>query len=519
MAKMNTTQILTGIKNWSLSKFVRPSSLEDGSVIPAMSETLQAWADQKALAKEDTYSDKVRTSGGDIPLETSEGCKIRSIRPSADFTMKFFFNGSYNMLNAAKWGNTNSQPLVGGTLTGGCYFLVPKLTLGSFGTADENNGLLFTLSDGTNINPTVYFKALGSTAPSSLTDGTAVSPTSVSYDGKTYYSYECNGTGWLIITYPSGKTMNDICAHIAWEDWYDKYVGLDENPATNPEAAVGILMVESFLALIHSDKKLRYIDEEHLDYVEFTDTSAIGHHNVDLKVTVASDWTNTQDGDNYTHTASVGSAMKSGGVAILLDGTELEVTGTQVSFTDQNASVSGDKLTIKYERASEDVVTKAYTDSVFSGSNIGTTTGKLSINDCSIEAQVGASGTAAISVLYAINTVDKLGLIAQVDFQELLNTVDEQNLAIEDLNRSLMEEMAKDPDEKYGQPRILWGNGTPAEATVPTNWKQFLDGGYNWIGKPAFVGQIYINTAVNSGGMYIGYKTSGSLLEWRTIVG
>lgn len=503
----------------SIAEKVSQSDLEDGTVVPRMAETLQAWADQKALAKEDVYSDKVRTSGGDIPIETSEGCKIRSIRPSADFAMKFFFNGSYNMLNAAKWGNTNSQALVGGTLTGGCYFLVPKLTLGSFGTADENNGLLFTLEDGTNISPTVYFKALGSSAPSSLTDGTVVTPTSVSYDGKTYDSYECSGSGWFILTYPSGKTMDDICAHIAWEDWYDKYVGLDEDPATNAEAALGILMVESFLALLHSDKTLRYIDEEHLDFVEFTETSAVGHHVVDLKVTVAGDWTNVQDGDNYTHTASVGSNMKSGGVAILLDGTELEVNGTQVSFTDQNASVSGDKLTIKYERASEEVITKAYTDTVFNGSNIENTTGKLSINDCSIEAQVGASGTAAIAVLYAINTVDKLGLIAQVDFQELLNTVDEQNLEINDLNRVLMEEMAKDPDAKYGQPRILWGNGTPAEATVPTNWKQFPDGGYNWIGKPAFVGQIYINTAVNSGGMYIGYKTSGSLLEWRTIVG
>ena len=71
---------------------------------------------------------------------------------------------------------------------------------------------------------------------------------------------------------------------------------------------------------------------------------------------------------------------------------------------------------------------------------------------------------------------------------------------------------------KYGQPRILWGNGVPAGATIPANWRQFLDGGYNWIGKPAFVGQVYINTAVTSGGFYVGYKKSDYTLDWRTIV-
>lgn len=89
---------------------------------------------------------------------------------------------------------------------------------------------------------------------------------------------------------------------------------------------------------------------------------------------------------------------------------------------------------------------------------------------------------------------------------------------VEELSSALYEEMGKDPDMKYGQPRILWGNGTPAEGTVPDNWKQLADGGYNWIGKPAFVGQLYVNTAVTSGGLYMGYKTSGSLLEWRTIL-
>lgn len=64
-----------------------------------------------------------------------------------------------------------------------------------------------------------------------------------------------------------------------------------------------------------------------------------------------------------------------------------------------------------------------------------------------------------------------------------------------------------------GQPMILFGNGTPQEAIVPDNWIQFLDGGYNWTGLPSALGQVYINTAVNSGGRYTAVW-NGNLLKW-----
>ena len=507
-------------------------ALLDGNLVPALAETLAAWADQKALSTEAKWQEPVRTTGGDIPLETSEGAKLESIIPKQDWTAKLLFNGAYNMLKAAVWGNANSQPLVGGLFEGGCYFLVPELTLGQFGDASENNGLLFTGSDGSNLNPVVYYKPLGATAPAGLTDGSAVTPATVSYDGKTYKAFETptvngvkQGAGWFIVTFPSDTAITDICAHIAWEDWYDKYVGLDEedDPAEedyNPEAALGILTLEGFLALIHADKVLRCISEEVCDRVEFTETQAKGYKLVDLKVTVPADWTNVQDGDNYIHTADVGSAMKNGGSAILLDGTAVEVNGTLVSFVDQESAVAGDKLTIKYERAAEEVITKAYSDSVFAGSNIDASTGKININDCSIEAWVGAVGVAEYSALYAQNTVDKLGMIAQVDFRKLLETVEDQEVELDDLNRSIIEERAKDPDMKFGQPRLLimHGSGAPAAANVPDNWIDFANGGYNWIGKPAFVGQQILNVDVTTSGttnLWIGYQKSDYTLDWR----
>lgn len=64
-----------------------------------------------------------------------------------------------------------------------------------------------------------------------------------------------------------------------------------------------------------------------------------------------------------------------------------------------------------------------------------------------------------------------------------------------------------------GQPMILFGNGTPQESIVPINWIQFLDGGYNWTGLPSALGQVYINTAVNSGGRYTAVW-NGNLLKW-----
>lgn len=515
---------------------VRPAeknieALMSGDKAAALAETLQTWAEQKALSLEDINTSTVRTSGGDTPLETSEGSALISIVPTSDWTAKFLFNGSYNMLNAAKWGHDNSQPLVGGTLNGGCYFLVPTLTFGEFGTADENNGLLFTLEDGTNIHPTIYFKPLGSTAPSSLTDGTVVTPVSVTFDGKSYKTYESSGPGWFILTYPSGKTMDDICAHIAWEDWYDKYVGLDEDPAVNPEAEVGVLMLEAFIAVAHADKKLYYINDEARDYIEFGETQAKLHNVVDIKTTTAADWTTTEIEEaegQYLHVASVGSAMKSGGAAILADGTAVTVDGTSVSFVDGNASVSGDKLSIKYERATENVITKAYTDSVFTGSNIDTETGKLNVNDCSIEAQVGVSGTAFIRTKYAVNIVDWLSLIAHGQWDASMGVIAEALLYLYNENKALRELLAgKDnavlPYIKaqtiecvdkmtMGVPDVLVSSveGAPSAANVPDNWDE--ETMTVWNGCPRKIGQQYVDKASKK--VYYAVAVTGSTNDW-----
>ena len=440
------------------------NELLEGGVIPAMAETLSPWADQKAIATPDTYIDAVRTTGGDIPVETSAGSKPESIKPVAGnkWTAKMLFNGSYNILNAAKWGAANSQPYVGGVGSDYVYFLVPELTLGTFGTADDNNGLLFTDSEGENVEPTsVYFKPLGATVPSSLTDGTSITPTSVSYDDKTYKDYATDSAGWIII--PKSYYDNDVCAHIAWEDWYDKHVSLNE-PATNPEAVVGVLILEGLLALAHSDKYLRGINDEVCDNVVFGDTSATIIHMVDELSVAANAWTNAATGESdsqgnalYRHSASV-SGIKQGGAACVEGedgGIHLTVNGTTVSYVDTNATAPAS--TVFYEVTATNT-TKAYTDNIFSGSNINTETGILPINDCSIEAQVAMDGKADITVKYAKNIVDQVAINATVDVPQIKKQVEEHEKRITDLEDTAVRTGSYDASVSVGLADNLRGD-------------------------------------------------------------
>ena len=68
-----------------------------------------------------------------------------------------------------------------------------------------------------------------------------------------------------------------------------------------------------------------------------------------------------------------------------------------------------------------------------------------------------------------------------------------------------------------GQPMILFGAGTPQEAIVPSNWKQFdpvTGTGYNWNGTPSAEGQVYINTLADVNGRYTAIR-SGHDLIWK----
>lgn len=69
-----------------------------------------------------------------------------------------------------------------------------------------------------------------------------------------------------------------------------------------------------------------------------------------------------------------------------------------------------------------------------------------------------------------------------------------------------------------GQPPILFGDGSPQEAVVPSNWRQFdpiTGDGYNWNGEPSAIGQQYIDVTATAGGRYIAIQTADYELIWK----
>lgn len=489
--------------------------VESGNIyvsLAGLAGNLESWESQSALTVANQMVQSIRTTAGDDAIKTDEGEKIVSIVPKSDFTAKKFFEGCYNLLKHTTLGESH----LGGALTGGYYFLVPKLTFGSFGTAEENNGVLFTNSDGENLKPTVRFKALSSGVPTSVNDGSACSY----HDEEGYRFYTTDGAGWLIV---SGIDRASVCAHIAWEDWYDKYVSVGE-AETNPEAQVGILELEAFFALIHSDKILRVIDSTVHDYVEFGDTSAKGYHVVDAASVVAYNgsgslkWTDTQNetaegsDPSYTHSVNLAS-MKANGAAKILGGVTLNVDGNIVSYVDSNAHASA--ATVLYERATVEVIERAYTHSVFSGSNIDTATGKMPVNDCSIEAYVGMSGEAETTIAYAQNISDALAEIARRRMEDAEDALADAQQDIEELESEVRALHAHE-GMACGQPLDLYGHGTPTEAHIPDNWIQLADGGYNWNGKPSALGQTYydVDNQTGTGSVWKAYKKSDYTLDW-----
>lgn len=69
-----------------------------------------------------------------------------------------------------------------------------------------------------------------------------------------------------------------------------------------------------------------------------------------------------------------------------------------------------------------------------------------------------------------------------------------------------------------GQPPILFGEGSPKESVVPSNWRQFdpeTCDGYNWNGEPSAIGQQYIDVTATAGGRYIAIQTAGYELIWK----
>lgn len=437
---MANTDLLTleGLAGYhdELIKVVIPTlaskdELEGGEVIPAMSENLATWEEDN-LPVENVFSENIRTTAGEDPINTAAGGLLKSIVPITDFKCSGLIATAENQLRL----KTNGGGAV--AVGNGWYFPVPTLTLGQFGTADENNGLILVNSRNENIqDAVVYFKPLANGVPTSASDGTPATSQMVTYKGKTYKVYTTDGPGYLIV---NGITYAETCARIAWEDWYDKFVS-----PTDPNDVGGSLDLTSlfeaapngtgrFLVCGRAKTVAEIIGES-----QWKITDPIG------RITTP-DWINTADEveegetQTYTHKLIISDISTSGTAIIEGSLQALSVEGTTVSYIDTNSTaISG---TVRYEKDIPVTATVSLDND-------------YALNDVGVEIKEGAEGSADFVCEYSQNIADSLILAAPK-----LNAL-RQTAAAVSLGSGVCTTGTYDSDKMVSIPNfVLLNNGT-----------------------------------------------------------
>jgi hypothetical protein len=479
--------------------------LESGEKVAALAGNLESWAEDVSEVS-NSWDETIRSTAGDDPIDTAFGGVLTDIVAKSDFKCDALVTSGYNLLRLASNGG------VAVAVGNGWYFPVPHLELGAFGDATKNNGVLLTDKDGNNIkNATVYFKALADGVPTSVNDGVAASYQDVTYDDETFRTYLTSGPGYLIV---SGITYSDTCAHLAWEDWYDKYV----SPTAEDDAGDSISLTALFTAAPNGTGKFLVLGSggntvatraTRTSGTQMTITDPIG------RVTSPS-WTDElqEDGETYKHSLTI-SGMKADGLA-QIEGSDqvLTVVGTTVSYTDTNATaISG---AVRYEKATA------------ATANVTLTKTQYALNDCGIEMKSGAVGEAYFGCSYSQNVADALSQIAKVKLDISLNVVAEALLYLYSENKALRELLTgKDnavlPVVKVqsvecddiltlGVPNVLYSSveGAPSAANVPDNWDE--ETMTVWNGCPRKIGQQYVDKVNKK--VYYAVAVTGSTSDW-----
>ena len=496
-------------------------ALENGDIVPLLAGNLEAWAGMDDLTKESQWDQPVRTTAGSNPIVSDKGGSILSIIPEADHKCSGLRTSAYNQLRLVSEGG--AAFMVGNAVA----FPVDKLTFGELGTAKENNGILFTNSEGENLRPTARFKPLASGVPTKATDGTQLTlqtnkaeanqnggiyvPNSEGDGAETYSFYLTPGPGWLIV---SGITRADVCAHVAWEDWYDKYVGVGEAGDAGDYCDLTSLYAAApngsgmFLVIGPQANPVRTIAER-ISKTSMRITDPVG-------VLSSPAWTNTtdevEDGatQTYTHTLSV-TGMKSGGVARIKGSSQvLTADGTTLRYQDENASAP--TADIYYEKSAASVVT------------VNNLHLDYALNDCGFEIIEGAEGSAFFMSQYATNYLDAVAELVRQNFGEAVQVIAEALCNLDSRQKGIMAALmsryglslklnSADAIDYYmlGTPMVLEGvaEGAPAAAAVPKNWDEATMG--KWVGGARRVGQQYVSSNKK---VYYAVSATGSTNDW-----
>lgn len=370
------------------------SDIEDGSKVAGLAADIASWKNTNSKVV-DTQTKPVFTAGGNESVNSNEDAKIISIAPGTlTAGAASLVSTGFNLLRNAKQIGSSQV----------WYFLVPYLKFGTFGTADENNGVLFTGSDNGKLTPTVYWKALSDGVPSSATDGVAAGYTDS--NGYRFYTTPAGHegeVGYFIVQ----ATRSTTCAHVAWSGRYDEYIAVD-----NAGDAGASLALTSILNNLHNNG-LMYNIGLVADSVSFTATTAYWTRNCDRKQGSDLTWTNTlqEDNETYLHTATIADMLDDSAVVCTNDNINLVVSGNEVSYTDTNeAAITTDYIYYQLATAATGTVAGTYS---------------FVIEDWGVIYFTGVSGTVVSIIEYSQNIVDTLRKLATTGFNDAMRVIAE----------------------------------------------------------------------------------------------
>lgn len=137
-----------------------------------------------------------------------------------------------NQLDPTAWASGKTRGYITGEVAQGviatgqhklCIIHCPKCEAGEYGTAEKNNGYLFTNPEKSNLKKgdgTIIGVWYSATLPAAGTEVTAVTEHTFSGHSEKFYLPD---EGYMIVEVAGDANLSEICVHLAWSKDYDKF--------------------------------------------------------------------------------------------------------------------------------------------------------------------------------------------------------------------------------------------------------------------------------------------------------
>lgn len=137
-----------------------------------------------------------------------------------------------NQLDPTAWTSGKTRGYITGEVAQGviatgqhklCIIHCPKCEAGEYGTAEKNNGYLFTNPEKSNMKKgdgTIIGVWYSATLPAAGTEVTAVTEHTFSGHSEKFYLPD---EGYMIVEVAGDANLSEICVHLAWSKDYDKF--------------------------------------------------------------------------------------------------------------------------------------------------------------------------------------------------------------------------------------------------------------------------------------------------------